>query len=61
MYGQTEATARLAYLPAEDVNEFIDTIGKAIPGVKLDVFDFEYRSVEPNITGELVARGEISC
>jgi acyl-CoA synthetase (AMP-forming)/AMP-acid ligase II len=58
MYGQTEATARLAYLPAEDVDEFIDTIGKAIPGVELDVFDSEYRSVEPKITGELVARGD---
>ncbi|AAM04458.1 TPA: acyl--CoA ligase [Methanosarcina acetivorans] len=58
MYGQTEATARLAYVPAEDVDKFIDTIGKAIPGVTLDVFDFECRSVEPNIEGELVARGE---
>ena len=58
MYGQTEATARLAYLPAEDVDEFIDTIGKAIPGVILEVFDSENRSVEPGITGELVARGD---
>jgi acyl-CoA synthetase (AMP-forming)/AMP-acid ligase II len=58
MYGQTEATARLAYLPAEDVDEFIDTIGKAIPGVTLDVFDSENRPVEPDITGELVARGD---
>ena len=41
MYGQTEATARLAYLPAEDVDKFADTIGKAIPGVFLDVFDSE--------------------
>ena len=58
MYGQTEATARLAYLPAGDVKQFIDTIGKAIPGVELDVFDSEYRSAESNITGELVARGD---
>ncbi len=58
MYGQTEATARLAYLPAEDVDEFIDTIGKAIPGVTLDVFDSDNRSLEPYITGELVARGD---
>ena len=58
MYGQTEATARLAYLPAEDVDKFIDTIGKAIPGVILDVFDSESRPVEPNITGELVATGD---
>lgn len=58
MYGQTEATARLAYLPSEDVDKFVDTIGKAIPGVTLDVFDSECRPVEPNITGELVARGD---
>jgi long-chain acyl-CoA synthetase len=58
MYGQTEATARLAYLPPEDADQFIDTIGKAIPGVTLDVFDSECRPVEPNITGELVARGD---
>jgi len=58
MYGQTEATARLAYVPAEDADKFVDTIGKAIPGVALDVFDSEYRPVEPNITGELVARGD---
>lgn len=58
MYGQTEATARLAYLPAEDVDEFVDTIGKAIPGVILDVVDSEYRPVKPNITGELVAKGD---
>ncbi|MDQ1276227.1 MAG: hypothetical protein QG610_1802 [Euryarchaeota archaeon] len=58
MYGQTEATARLAYLPAEEVDEFIDTIGKAIPGVTLEVFDSENRPLEPGITGELVARGD---
>lgn len=58
MYGQTEATARLAYLPAEDVDEFVGTIGKAIPGVTLDVFDSEYRPAKPNITGELVATGD---
>ncbi len=58
MYGQTEATARLAYVPAQDVDKFADTIGKAIPGVTLDVFDSDYRPVEPNITGELVARGD---
>ena len=58
MYGQTEATARLAYLPAEDVDEFVDTIGKAIPGVILDVFDSENRPADPNITGELVATGD---
>lgn len=58
MYGQTEATARLAYLPAEDVDEFVDTIGKAIPGVTLDVFDSDCNPAEINTTGELVAAGD---
>jgi acyl-CoA synthetase (AMP-forming)/AMP-acid ligase II len=58
MYGQTEATARLAYIPADDVDKYIDTIGKAIPGVILDVFDSDCMPVEPNITGELVAKGD---
>jgi long-chain acyl-CoA synthetase len=58
MYGQTEATARLAYLPAEDVDEFVDTIGKAIPGVTLDVFDSDSNPADINTTGELVATGD---
>ncbi|MDW7731247.1 MAG: class I adenylate-forming enzyme family protein [Methanolobus sp.] len=58
MYGQTEATARLSCLPSEDVDEFVDTIGKAIPGVTLDVFDADNYPVEPNVVGELVARGD---
>jgi long-chain acyl-CoA synthetase len=58
MYGQTEATARLAYLPQEDVFKFPDTIGKAIPGVVLDVFGEDNSPVGPNSPGELVARGE---
>lgn len=58
MYGQTEATARLAYVPKEEVEEFIETIGKPIPGVTLDVFDANSNPVGPNITGELVAKGD---
>ncbi|WP_321420029.1 class I adenylate-forming enzyme family protein [uncultured Methanomethylovorans sp.] len=58
MYGQTEATARLAYVPKQDVEEFIETIGMPIPGVTLDVFDDNRNPVEPNITGELVAKGD---
>lgn len=58
MYGQTEATARLAYLPPEDVDEYVHTIGRAIPGVTLDVFDGDNRSLEANIEGELVAKGD---
>lgn len=58
MYGQTEATARLAYVPKEDVEDYIESIGKPIPGVTLDVFDDYNKSVNVNVTGELVAKGD---
>lgn len=58
MYGQTEATARLAYVPKENVEEYIETIGKPVPGTTLDVFDDNNESVKINATGELVAKGD---
>ena len=39
MYGQTEATARLTYLPPERLVEKLGSLGKAIPGVTLDLMD----------------------
>lgn len=35
MYGQTEATARIAYLPPKLIQQYADCIGKAIPGGEL--------------------------
>ena len=35
MYGQTEATSRISYLPWKYSNTKISSIGKAIPGGKL--------------------------
>ncbi|MGM0770364.1 MAG: class I adenylate-forming enzyme family protein [Halobacteriota archaeon] len=58
MYGQTEATARLAYVPSGDLEKYSDTIGRPIPGVELDVVDDNRKPVEPGITGELIARGK---
>lgn len=37
MYGQTEATARMAYLPADKVIEKMGTIGIAIPNGNLEI------------------------
>lgn len=37
MYGQTEATARIAYLPPEDLSRKIGSIGVPIPGGRLHV------------------------
>lgn len=58
MYGATEAAARLTYLAPENFAEKIDSIGKAISGVKLQVVDEQGREKLFGETGELVAWGE---
>jgi acyl-CoA synthetase (AMP-forming)/AMP-acid ligase II len=57
MYGQTEATARLAYLPPELLEQKIGSIGKAIPGVKLSVLDAAGNEATMGEYGEIVAEG----
>lgn len=56
-YGQTEATARLSYLPPDKLTEKIGSIGIGIPGVKLQVFNEKGQPVRPGETGEIVAEG----
>ena len=58
MYGQTEATARLSYLPPEFLQTKLGSVGKGIPGVKLQVIDNEGRPVKPGEVGEIVASGD---
>ena len=58
MYGQTEATARLSYLPPDKLSEKIGSIGKAIPGVTLNVLDEEGNKVNVGQVGEIVACGD---
>ncbi len=57
MYGQSEATARLAYLPPEDAARKAGSIGKAIPGVELSIRDEAGNAVAAGVQGELCARG----
>jgi acyl-coenzyme A synthetase/AMP-(fatty) acid ligase len=58
MYGQTEATARMSYLPPEKSLEKIGSIGVAIPGGELSVIDSRGEAIsEPDVVGELVYRG----
>lgn len=58
MYGQTEATARIAYLPPELAGTTPDRIGTAIPGGQLALRDGEGHSISTLETpGELVYRG----
>jgi acyl-CoA synthetase (AMP-forming)/AMP-acid ligase II len=58
MYGQTEATARLSYLPPERAEDKKGSIGIPIPGVRLAVVDDAGRELPPGETGHLVARGD---
>lgn len=58
MYGQTEATARLAYVPPDQLEGNEDRIGIAIPGGALTLEDEERRTIlSPRQPGELVYRG----
>jgi acyl-coenzyme A synthetase/AMP-(fatty) acid ligase len=58
MYGQTEATARLSYLPPELLTTKLGSIGKGIPGVTLRVIGEDGNLVNPGSVGEIYAWGE---
>lgn len=58
MYGQTEATARLSYLPPDVLETKLGSIGKGMPGVKLRVLDEQGQPVQPGEVGEIVAEGQ---
>ncbi|KOA20365.1 long-chain-fatty-acid--CoA ligase [Clostridium homopropionicum DSM 5847] len=57
MYGQTEATARLSYLPPNLINIKANSIGKGIPGTELKVINKNGEEVKKDEIGEVVARG----
>lgn len=58
MYGQTEATARLSYLPPELLHTKLGSIGRGIPGVTLRVMDESGGEVKPGEVGEIFAWGD---
>jgi acyl-CoA synthetase (AMP-forming)/AMP-acid ligase II len=58
MYGQTEATARLSCLPAEELNTRRGSIGRGIPGVTLEVVDRQGNPVATGVRGEIRASGD---
>ncbi|HEY4260263.1 MAG TPA: class I adenylate-forming enzyme family protein [Schlesneria sp.] len=58
MYGQTEATARLGFVPPQLLSELgRSCIGRPIPNVELEVFDESGTGVAPGVIGEIRARG----
>jgi long-chain acyl-CoA synthetase len=58
MYGQTEATARLSYLPPELYEAKKGSMGKGIPGVELKVVNEKGIIIKPGEIGEVIARGD---
>ncbi len=58
MYGQTEATARIAFLSPDDIDRKLGSLGKAIPGGRLWLEAADRRVIAaPGEVGELVYEG----
>lgn len=59
MYGQTEATARMSYLPYSALPDKAGSIGIAVPGGSFSLEDENGKLLtEPDTVGELVYRGK---
>ncbi|MBC8025545.1 MAG: acyl--CoA ligase [Steroidobacteraceae bacterium] len=57
MYGQTEATARLTYLPPAQLTSKLGSVGIPVDGIEIDV-RLDGRTVPTGEIGEIVARGD---
>lgn len=57
MYGQTEATARLTYVPPDRLDDKPGSAGVAIPGVRIAIRDEAGRELPPGADGEVWAQG----
>jgi long-chain acyl-CoA synthetase len=58
MYGATEASARLTYVPPDFLLSKIDSIGIPVSGVSIKILSPEGLVLKPGETGELVAGGD---
>lgn len=57
MYGQTEATARLTWLPAQRLSEKMGSVGIPIPGVRIEVRNEAGAPADVGEVGEVWAQG----
>lgn len=58
-YGQSECTARMAYLPAKWAVDKVGSIGIAVPNGELSLIDTEGKTITtPNTEGEMCYRGK---
>ena len=60
MYGQTEGTARLSYLPPDRLAHKLGSIGRGLPSTRLEVLKADGTQVIPGSdeVGEIVASGD---
>jgi len=58
MYGQTEATARITYVPYDKLSGKIGSIGISIPGGKLNIMNDGVEVSRPKEVGEIVYKGD---
>lgn len=58
-YGQSEGTARMAYLPPEFAISKCGSIGRAVPNAELSLVDSDGKVIDtPNTEGEMCYRGK---
>ena len=58
MYGQSEATAAITWLPTEDILRKPGSVGKVIPGGSISLIDADGKAVsEPGVPGEICYQG----
>jgi acyl-CoA synthetase (AMP-forming)/AMP-acid ligase II len=57
MYGQTEATARLTYLPPALIGEKLGSVGRPVAGVELEIRDDAGQRMPTGVTGQVCVRG----
>lgn len=58
MYGQTEATARITYVPPERLSDKIGSIGISIPNGELKIMNDGDEITRANEVGEIVYKGD---
>jgi len=58
MYGQTEASPRLSWLPPDRLRDKLGSIGRPIPGVELVIRRPDGSECAPGEVGEVVASGD---
>src|SRR5216684_1127400 len=61
MYGQTEATARISYVPPDRLDEKLGSVGLLMDNLTIRIVDDEGRELRAGQTGEIQVRGPSVC